>query len=490
MFYEADRKKLDDGSASCLNLVEQSLERIESRRSLNAFTYVDVEGARRAAGLVDDRRAAGDVRPFDGLILAVKDTICARDLPLTCASALLDGFIAEFDATVVARLREQGAIVIGKTNCDEFGMGSSSEYSIFGPVRNPLDSELTAGGSSGGSAAAVAAGLCHAALGSDTGGSVRQPAGFCGVAGLRPTYSRVSRYGLTAFASSMDTIGFIAVDPVLAGRLQAAAEGPDGRDAICTEPVRKDAPLPDPRSVGIAGLADPPAGTLPDTGSTGRAAIRHALHHVSDALAADGLDVRGASLPGFTTGVGVYHALASVEAASNLARYDGVRYGRPVSKAGARSDFGFFDAVTRSRSEGFGDEVRRRVLLGTWLSSREDSAARLDRARRMRARVASDFDSLFKRVDVLIAPTTGTSPFRLGTFADRPTSMYDQDVWTIPAALAGCPAISIPVPPPDGHGARTRSDADTWPPGIQILAPRHTDDMLVRFADRLQSLLG
>lgn len=473
MQYTADRARIEDGAATCQALVDECLDRIDARRSLNAFTFVDADGARLSAALIDKRRAAQDHRPLDGLILAVKDTISVEGLPLTCASALLSGFTAEFDATVVARLRAEGAIVIGKTNCDEFGMGSSSEYSVFGPVRHPADSDFSAGGSSGGSAAAVAAGLCHAALGSDTGGSVRQPAAFCGVAGLRPTWSRVSRYGLTAFASSMDTIGFLAPDAALAGRLQAAVEGSDGRDAVCRAP---DPPQPVPSSaprIGLAGMHSDPALTV-------------ALRRVADALADDGVDVRDSALPGLERGTGVYHALSSVEAASNLARFDGVRYGRraAVSNDAPGSATGFFDSITRARSEGFGDEVRRRILLGTWLSSRSDSAARLDRARRLRARIASDFDALFDEIDLLITPTTGASPFRLGAFSDHPASMYEQDAWTIPAALAGCPAISIPVPaglpdcPPD------------WSPGVQIIAPRHADEALVRFAARLQALLG
>ena len=348
MQYEADRKRLDDRSTSCLNLVEQTLARIGEYRSLNAFTFVDEEGARDAATAVDSRRASGDLRPFDGLILAVKDTMSVRGLPLACASRLLAGFTAEFDATVVGRLRDLGAIVIGKTNCDEFGMGSSSEYSAFGPVRNPIHPEWSAGGSSGGSAAAVAAGLCHAALGSDTGGSVRQPAAFCSVAGLRPTWSRISRYGLTAFASSMDTIGFLTPDAALAGRLAGAVEGADGRDAVCSVPDPREGSGREPRTIGIAGLEGPCADAVSDS------AVHDALERIVDAARESGASIQHEALPGLSDGVGVYHALASVEAASNLSRFDGVRYGRRAPEAHAPGAAGFLDSITHARSQGFG----------------------------------------------------------------------------------------------------------------------------------------
>ncbi|NNF04531.1 MAG: Asp-tRNA(Asn)/Glu-tRNA(Gln) amidotransferase subunit GatA, partial [Rhodothermales bacterium] len=293
MRYETDRTRLDDGSIDCQALVRECFGRIDERRGLNAFTFVDREGAVSAAKRVDERRSSGDFRAFDGLILAVKDTISVTGLPLSCASRILGGFTAEIDATVVGRLRDLGAIIVGKTNCDEFGMGSSSEYSAHGPVRHPLDRALSAGGSSGGSAAAVAAGLCHAALGSDTGGSVRQPAAFCSVAGLRPSWGRVSRFGLTAFASSMDTIGFIAPDVMLAGRLAAAAEGEDGRDAVCRAQVVPHRIRSGVQAVGVT-----------RGGSTYHPApmIRAALDRAVERLAGEGLIVRDEELPGLSEG--------------------------------------------------------------------------------------------------------------------------------------------------------------------------------------------
>ena len=458
MSYPQDRKRLDNRETSAEALVSFFLDRVEERNGqLNAFLSVDAEAALGQARAVDARRERGEMRPLDGLVVGVKDTIAVRDRPMTCGSKLLARFRAEFDATVVERLRSNGAVILGKTNCDEFGMGSSNEYSAFGIVRNPIDDRLTPGGSSGGSAAAVRAGLCHAALGSDTGGSVRLPAAFCGVSGFRPTWSRVSRHGLAAFASSMDTIGWMADDPSTLTAMRAAVEGPDGRDAVCTDAV----------DAGVA-----PGASMVRLEWEGRPEIEPSVR-----VALDRLDVEGTvSADALRFAVGTYHVLSSVEAMSNLARYDGVRYGRRGSSE--RPDDPFGDRA--ARSEGLGPEVRWRILLGTYLSSRSDSAARLDRARRMRRRIADELsealiDASTGAYRFLVTPTSGASPFRLGAFRDRPTDMYAVDAFTIPAALAGLPAVTIPVP----------VAGSDWPPGIQITGAAGSDALLLAVAGRL-----
>ena len=493
------RRALDREETSIEALVSSFLERIEAQNNtLGAFLHVDGEGALHHARYLDSQRARGHRRPLDGLVLGIKDVICVKGRPVTCGSRMLEGFESLYDATAVARLRDAGAVFIGKTNCDAFAMGSSNENSHFGPVRNPAHPDYVPGGSSGGSAAAVAAGLCHVALGTDTGGSIRQPAAFCGTVGLKPTYGRVSRYGLVAFASSFDTMGPITRSVEDAAVLLGAMAGHDRQDATSA-----DVPVPDYaealghsiRGVRIGLPKEYFADGLDD-------AIRQAIEGQIDVLREEGAEIKEVSLPHTAYGIAAYYVLATAEASSNLARYDGVRYGhRAELKAGqqalaeqrratqtalkAAAADGDDDRVavlqeeadgqtsalrrlyTRSRTEGFGDEVKRRIMLGTYVLSSGYYDAYYAKAQRVRALVRHDFDCAFEEVDVLLTPATPTPAFRLGEKADDPLAMYLSDVYTVAANLAGVPGLVVPIgqhpgPPP-------------LPIGLQLLG-RHFDE--------------
>lgn len=403
--------------------------------------------------------------PLGGLAVAVKDNICTLDFPTTCGSRMLAGYRSPFEATAVARLRAAGAVIAAKTNLDEFAMGSSTEHSAFGRTRHPLDPARVPGGSSGGSAALVAAGAVPAALGSDTGGSVRQPAAFCGVVGVKPTYGRVSRFGLVAFASSLDQIGVLARDTATAAAVLGVISGPDPRDATCAggEPIQ--APRRRDRLDGMV-VGVPREYFPPDLDPGVRSLCDRALAALRDLGAA----VHEISLPHTGYATPAYYVLAPAEAASNLARYDGARYGLRRPGADARALY------RATRGAGFGPEVRRRVLIGTFVLSGGHYEAYYGRAQRVRARVVEDFRGAFAGgCDVLFTPTAPTTAFRAGEKLDDPLSMYRADVFVVPASLAGVPAISIPIGQLEG-----------LPVGGQLIGPAFADTRLLEIAGALE----
>jgi len=434
--YAEFRRLRLSGQLRCEEVVEEFLARIEQRRELNAFITVAAEEALRAARESDERFDAGAPRPLEGCVVAVKDNISTRGIRTTCASKILENFVPVYDATAVARLKEAGAILIGKTNLDEFAMGSSNEYSAFGVARNPHNPAYVPGGSSGGSAIAVAAALCHVALGSDTGGSVRQPAAFCGVLGFKPSYGRISRYGLVAFASSLDQIGILAqtVEDV-AGVLDVIS-GHDPRDATSLpEP-----PLRTQERLGEA-LPEPLVfGVLPDEILQGcHPEVLRCYERAVALLKAAGVEFVTVELPYSHAWVPTYYVLATAEASSNLARYDGVRYGfrAPVEEGE--------DVITKTRTLGFGAEVKRRIMLGTYVLSAGYYDAYYRKAQKARRLIAQAYARAFDTVHALLLPTSPVPPFRLGERLQDPVAMYLADFFTVSANLAGIPAISLPA---------------------------------------------
>jgi aspartyl-tRNA(Asn)/glutamyl-tRNA(Gln) amidotransferase subunit A len=458
-------RALRSGARSSRSLAEQALAQAEAS-DLGAFLTLDADGALAAADLADRELADGTDRGLlHGIPVAVKDNLCTAGLRTTCGSLFLEHWVPPYDATVVQKLRAAGAVVIGKTNMDEFAMGSSNENSAFGPVRNPRHRDRVAGGSSGGSAAAVAAGIVPLALGSDTGGSVRQPAALCGVVGFRPTHGRVSRSGLIAFASSLDQVGPLATDVVGAAALYEAIAGPDPLDSTCsrvaaaaTVDAARD-PADTPIRVGV------PHQYLADLSPEARSAL-------DAALAVPGFQVVPIDLPHTEYAVATYYVLASAEASSNLARFDGIRFGRRVEKPGATLTDVYFD----SRSAGFGPEVQRRIMLGTFALSEGWYDQYYGKAERARRAISADFSRAFETVDLVASLTSPTTAFALGERSQDPLTMYLSDIFTVPASLAGLPSISVPV----------GSDADGLPWGLQLTAPPWAEAPLFSAAARAE----
>ena len=464
---------VNDGLCEPVDLVHAALARVSSRAAgpdgLNAILAVDHDGATRDAEAVQSQLLRGSRLALAGIPLLVKDNLATRRLPTSCGSRMLEGYISPFEATVVRRLRDEGAIVIGKTNMDEFAMGSSTENSAFGPTRNPLDPTRVPGGSSGGSAAAVAAGVTPVALGSETGGSVRQPAAFCGIVGVKPTYGRVSRYGLVAFASSLDHVGVFGRRVDDAARVMDVIAGADPRDATSI-----DVPAPSCRHDPDASLngvvIGRPAEYFP-------ASLDPRIRALCDAslerLRARGAVVRDVTLPNTALAIPVYYILAPAEASSNLARFDGVRFGQRRSAHGLR---GMYEAT---RSGGFGPEVTRRILLGTFVLSAGYYDAYYRRAQAVRALIANDFARVFASgVHALFTPTAPTVAFRLGEVSD-PYEMYLSDIFTATANLAGVPAMSQPIGRIDG-----------LPVGGQLMAAHFDESIMFRIACALEASLG
>jgi aspartyl-tRNA(Asn)/glutamyl-tRNA(Gln) amidotransferase subunit A len=421
---------------------EQALAAISAHNAkIGAFLHVAADAARAAAGALPGRlRDAKGPLPLAGVPVGVKDNLCTIDAPTTAASRMLEGFRPPYDALAVARLRAAGAIVVGKTNLDEFAMGGSTESGAFGPTRNPWDVSRVAGGSSGGSAAAVAAGLTPVALGSDTGGSVRQPASFCGIVGLKPTYGRVSRYGLIAYGSSLDQIGPMARTVADAALVLQVIAGRDPHDSTCA-PV----PVPDYLAVLSDAALKEAAGRLrvgvarecfaDGLDAEHREAVTEAIR-VLEKLGAKIVDI---SLPNLPHGVAAYYLIACAEASSNLARYDGVHYGRrAVGKLNVEQLY------ARSRAEGFGAETKRRIMLGTFALSAGYHDAFYEKALRVRRLIHNDFVRAYESCDVIATPVSPAPPWKLGEKSDDPLQMYLADLYTIPANLAGVPAISVP----------------------------------------------
>jgi len=460
-------RSVRDGSTSAAEVVERHLSAIDAvDGELHAFVTVLHDGARAEAAAVDRAVAAGeDPGPLAGVPVAVKDNLCTRGVPTTCSSRILEGWCPPYDATVVERLRAAGAVVIGKTNLDEFAMGSSTENSAFGPTRNPHDPSRVPGGSSGGSAAAVAAGLAPLALGSDTGGSIRQPAALCGVVGMKPTYGAVSRYGLVAFASSLDQVGPLTTTVADSALLFDVIGGQDRRDSTCLE-------RPSPRctaalSEGVQGLR---VGVLTELVEGADDAVAAAVRQAADALVAGGAGLEECSIPELRHGLSAYYLLAPAEASSNLARYDGVRYGLRVEADTVE------EMNARTRAAGFGPEVKRRIMLGTYALSAGYYDAYYGQAQKVRTLILNAFDRAYQRFDVLLGATSPTTAFALGARVDDPWAMYMSDVCTVPSNLAGHPAMSLPFGT-DGAGL---------PVGVQVLAPALGEPVMFRAAAVLE----
>ncbi len=450
-----------------VELVRAFLARIEaSQPALNAFVSITAEQALAAAEAADRALAAGRGGALEGVPIGHKDLFCTAGVRTTCGSRMLENFISPYDATVVARLKAAGAVMLGKLNMDEFAMGSSNETSHFGPVRNPWNTALVPGGSSGGSAAAVAARLVPAATATDTGGSIRQPAAFCGVTGIKPTYGRVSRYGMIAFASSLDQGGVIAASAEDAARVLREMAGFDPRDSTSV-----DAPVPDYLAGLDAPLAGVRIGLLKEFFDKGL--DPHYERCVREALAVFerlGASLREVSLPNIPLSVPVYYVVAPAECSSNLARYDGVRFGHRCAEARDLEDL-----YKRSRSEGFGAEVKRRIMTGTYVLSAGYYDAYYLKAQRVRRLIAGDFERAFGEVDLLMGPTTPTAAFALGAKTADPITMYLNDIYTISANLAGLPAMSVPC----GFAAGL-------PVGLQIIGPHFAEQRLLHAAHRFQ----
>jgi len=453
---------------SAVELTQESLRFAETQNpATNAYLRLSPERALTAAARVDEKIARGDdPGPLAGVPVAVKDVILTKGVRTTCGSKLLAEYLPPYDATAITRLEDAGGIILGKTNCDEFAMGSSNENSAFGPVRNPLAPDRVPGGSSGGSAAAVAQGTAAVALGSDTGGSIRQPASFCGVVGVTPTYGRVSRYGLTAFASSLDHIGPLARTVRDAAVLLQAIAGRDPMDATSAE-----APVPDytqSMDGNVQGLKlGLPREYLKDLTSESGDLIAAGV----ETLRKLGCDVREISLPATDYAIGCYYIIATAEASSNLARYDGVRYTFRSEASGTLSDM-----YRHTRGEGFGAECKRRIMLGTYVLSSGYYDAYYLKAQKVRALIARDFARAFSEVDAIVAPVSPFPAFKSGEKIDDPLAMYLSDIYTITGSLAGIPCMSVPC----------GKTADGLPVGIQILAKHFDEPAMFRLADAFE----
>jgi aspartyl-tRNA(Asn)/glutamyl-tRNA(Gln) amidotransferase subunit A len=466
------RGKLQRGEVSARDLTEAALARIEAvEPQIHSFLDICRERALADADHIDARRSAGeDLPPLAGIPVAIKDNLCTRGIRTTCSSRMLEHFVPPYESTVTERLWQAGAVLIGKTNLDEFAMGSSTETSAFGPSRNPWDPSRVPGGSSGGSAAAVAAGECLVSLGSDTGGSIRQPASFCGVVGLKPTYGRVSRWGLVAFASSLDQVGPFSTSVADAAEVLQIIAGEDRRDATCLA-----APVPDygaqlnqplaGMKVGLIRECFQEQGLDPQVKASVMAAAR-----VLEALGCELVEV---SCPRFDDGIATYYVIAPSEASANLARYDGVKYGLR-SELGSNDNLAVMTA--RTRAEGFGDEVQRRILIGTYALSAGYVDAYYKQAQRVRTLIRRDFDQAFTQVDVLLSPTSPTTAFRFGAHTEDPLAMYLADLLTIPANLAGLPAISVPC----------GFDDQGLPIGLQLIAGVLEEGKLLQVAHQYE----
>lgn len=460
-------KLLKEGQVTSLELTEAVLRQIERVENLiKAYITLTPEQALEQARLADEkiqrhRRAGEDFSPLLGIPISIKDIICTEGIRTTCGSRILENFIPPYDATVVAKLKEVGAVIVGKTNLDEFAMGSSTENSGFFPTRNPWDLERVPGGSSGGSAAAVAAGECFGSLGTDTGGSVRQPAAFCGVTGLKPSYGRVSRFGLIAYASSLDQIGPIVKDVTDAALMLSIIAGHDPKDSTSVA-----IPVPDYLKALVPEIKGVKVGVPKEYFIEGmEEGVERAIREAIECLEKLGAEVVEINLPHTEYALPAYYLIAPAEASANLARYDGVKYGfhLPASE--------LWDEYRLTRGKGFGPEVKRRIMLGTYALSAGYYDAYYLKAQKVRTLIKKDFDEAFEKVDVIIAPTSPTVAFKLGEKVEDPLKMYLSDVFTIPINLAGICAISIPCGFSGG-----------LPVGLQIMGPAFGEEVILKVA--------
>jgi aspartyl-tRNA(Asn)/glutamyl-tRNA(Gln) amidotransferase subunit A len=464
------------GEVSAVEVATAHLDRITAvDTEVHAFLHVAPEEALAAAQAVDDRRAAGEpLGPLAGVPLALKDVFTTKDMPTTCGSRILEGWRPPYDATITRRLRQAGVVVLGKTNMDEFAMGSSTENSAFGPSHNPWDLARVPGGSSGGSAAAVTAYEAPLAMGTDTGGSIRQPAAVCGIVGVKPTYGGSSRYGVVAFASSLDTPGPLARNVLDAALLHEVISGHDPCDSTSV-----DAPVPPvvaaARQADVAGLR---IGVVKEFGGEGyQPGVLARFAEAVELLESLGAKVVEISCPHFGYALPAYYLIAPSECSSNLARFDAMRYGLRVGDDGTRSAD---EVMSLTRAAGFGAEVKRRIILGTYALSSGYYDAYYGKAQQVRTLISRDFDAAFEQVDVLISPTTPTTAFALGERTNDPMAMYLADLCTIPSDLAGNAALSVPC----GLAAE-----DGLPVGLQVMAPALADDRMYRVAAAVETAL-
>jgi aspartyl-tRNA(Asn)/glutamyl-tRNA(Gln) amidotransferase subunit A len=472
---------LASGDTTSVELTRASLDRIaEVDGAVHAFLHVDADGALAQAAASDARRAAGaPASPLDGVPIAVKDVLVTEGLPTTCGSKILEGWVPPYDATVVARLKAAGLPILGKTNMDEFAMGSSTEHSAYGPTRNPWDLDRIPGGSGGGSAAAVASFQAPLALGTDTGGSIRQPGAVTGTVGVKPTYGGVSRYGLVAMANSLDQVGPVTRTVLDSALLHEVVGGHDPLDSTSI-----DAPLPGlvaAARLGASGdMSGVRIGVIRELGGEGyQAGVQQRFDEAVQLLVGAGAEVVEVSCPSFVHALAAYYLIMPSEASSNLARFDAMRYGLRVLPEGV--DAPSAEEVMRAtRDAGFGDEVKRRIILGTYALSSGYYDAYYGQAQKVRTLISRDFEAAFAQADVLVSPTAPTTAFRIGEKLDDPLAMYLNDIATIPANLAGVPGLSVPagLAPEDG-----------LPVGFQVLAPALADDRVYRVGAALEALL-
>jgi aspartyl-tRNA(Asn)/glutamyl-tRNA(Gln) amidotransferase subunit A len=458
--------KLKSGQLNLTQNVDIFLSEISTNKHLNAYNFVFEKEAKKQALSVEEKIKSGKYGKLAGMVIAVKDVLTIKDHPLTCSSKILNNFNSLYTATAIQKLIDEDAIIIGKTNCDEFAMGSSNENSAFGAVLNPHNIEYVPGGSSGGSAAAVAAKLCDVAIGTDTGGSIRQPAAFCGVYGLKPTYGLVSRYGLTAYASSFDSIGPFAnnIDDII--RVMEVISGWDEKDSTSFkfESVDFSFSKQNPTSLKI-GIPKEYFGEGLDP------VINEKIQNIISTLKEKGFQVSEVSLPLSEYTIAAYYILATAEASSNLARYDGARYGFRSTEGKDLTEM-----YVNSRTEGFGKEVKRRIMLGTYVLSAGYYDAYYKKAQKVRRLIKEDFDKVFSEVDLLITPTTPTTAFKLGEKSDDPLQMYLSDIYTVSANLSGIPGMNIPI----------GNSSEKLPIGMQVLSKKFEEEKIFRLVKYMQ----
>ena len=463
------QKGLEGKEFSSVELTSAYLERAKSsNEKINAFITICEEAALESAKVADELIKSGKAQPLTGIPLGIKDNLCTKDIKTTCASKMLEDFNPFYDSTAVSRLKKQGAVIIGKTNMDEFAMGGSSEASYFGAVKNPFDLTKVSGGSSGGSAAAVAASACAAALGSDTGGSVRQPAAFCGITGLKPTYGTVSRFGLIAFASSFDQIGTMAKSAEDCGILLNAIAGGDELDSTCRTAPFKNC-LKDIKK-GVRGLKI----GLPKEffGDEVSGEVKAAVFKAAEAYKNMGAEIIEVSLPDLKYAVAAYYLISSAEAASNLSRYDGIKYGYR-SKQGKTYE----EIIKSSRREGFGNEVKRRIMLGNYALSSGYYEAYYKKAVKIRQKLKAELDEIFKSCDFILTPTAPTTAYALGSNEKNPVKMYMADICTVTANIAGLPALSTTC----GY------DANGLPVGMSLMGKACDEKTLITAASAFEN---
>ncbi len=467
-FYKNHKEKLEllkSGKLSLVENVKHFLKNIEDQKDLNAFNFVFNEEAIQSADSVEQKIKNNSAGKLAGMVIAIKDVLAYKDHPLTCSSNILKNFTSLYTATAVQKLIDEDAIIIGKTNCDEFAMGSSNENSAFGNVLNPVDKTRVPGGSSGGSAVAVAANLCDVSFGTDTGGSIRQPAAFCGIFGLKPTYGRVSRFGLTAFASSFDSIGPFSKNVEDAALVMEVISGKDLNDSTSIEKIIPNfsSSLSKDKKLKIGIPKEYFADGLDEE-------IKTAILNIVDELKLEGYEVKEVSLPKTEYTIATYYILTTAEASSNLARFDGARYGFRAN------DYkNLKEMYLNSRTQGFGTEVKRRIMLGTYVLSSGYYDAYYRKAQKVRRLIKEDFDNAFKQVDLLITPTTPTVAFKIGEKSDDPLQMYLSDIYTTSANLAGIPGMSIPI----------GKNSENLPIGLQILSQQFEEEKIFQLAIKL-----